>query len=82
MIDVQKDGQDTRFFIRGGFVEINPEKIVVLAEEAIPMEEFDIKVLDQRIKDTQEDLVAAKSDVERHRIAESLEDLRLIRAAF
>jgi F-type H+-transporting ATPase subunit epsilon len=82
MIDVEKDGQDRRFFIRGGFTEINPEKIVVLAEEAIPMEEFDIQVLDQRIKDTEEDLIAAKSDAERARISESLDDLRLIRAAF
>jgi F-type H+-transporting ATPase subunit epsilon len=82
MIDVNRDGQDRRFFIRGGFTEINPEKIVVLAEEAIPMEEFDIQVLDQRIKDTEEDLIAAKSDAERARISESLDDLRLIRAAF
>jgi F-type H+-transporting ATPase subunit epsilon len=82
MIDVEKDGQDRRFFIRGGFTEINPEKIVVLAEEAIPMEEFDLAVLDQRIKDTEEDLIAAKSDAERARISESLDDLRLIRAAF
>jgi F-type H+-transporting ATPase subunit epsilon len=82
MIDVSKGGQDSRFFIRGGFTEINPEKIVVLAEEAIPMEEFDIQVLDQRIKDTEEDLIAAKSDAERARISESLDDLRLIRAAF
>ena len=82
MIDVQKDGTDRRFFIRGGVTEINPGKIVVLAEEAIPMEEFDLAVLDQRIKDTEEDLIAAKSDAERARISESLDDLRLIRAAF
>jgi F-type H+-transporting ATPase subunit epsilon len=82
MIDVLKDGQDSRYFIRGGFAEVNPEKIVVLAEEAIPMAEFDLKVLDQRIKDTEEDLIAAKSNTERARIAESLDDLRLIRAAF
>jgi F-type H+-transporting ATPase subunit epsilon len=82
MIDVLKDGTDRRFFIRGGFTEINPEKIVVLAEEAIPMEEFDLAVLDQRIKDTEEDLIAAKSDAERARVSESLDDLRLIRAAF
>ena len=82
MIDVNKDGRDSRFFIRGGFAEINPEKIVVLAEEAIPMEEFDIQVLDQRIKDTEEDLIAAKTDAERARISESLDDLRLIKSAF
>jgi len=82
MIDVNKDGQDSRYFIRGGFAEVNPKKIVVLAEEAIPMAEFDLAVLDRRIKDTEEDLIAAKTEAERGRISESLDDLRLIRAAF
>ena len=82
MIDVNKGGQDSRYFIRGGFAEVNPKKIVVLAEEAIPMAEFDLAVLDRRIKDTEEDLIAAKTDAERGRISESLDDLRLIRAAF
>ena len=82
MIDVLKDGVDSRYFIRGGFAEVNAEKIVVLAEEAIPMAEFDLQVLDQRIRDTQDDLIAAKGDAERARISESLDDLRMIRAAF
>jgi F-type H+-transporting ATPase subunit epsilon len=82
MIDVLKDGQDSRYFIRGGFAEVNAEKIIVLADEAIPMAEFDLAVLDQRIKDTEEDLIAAKNDNERSRISEALDDLRLIRAAF
>ena len=79
MSDTELDGTSRS---SGGFTEINPGKIVVLAEEAIPMEEFDLAVLDQRIKDTEEDLIAAKSDAERARISESLDDLRLIRAAF
>ena len=54
----------------------------MLAEEAIPMSEMDIAVLDQRIRDAEEDLAAAKTDQERHRAAEMLDDLRLIRAAF
>lgn len=82
MIDVLKDGEDSRYFIRGGFAEVNAEKIIVLADEALPMAEFDLAVLDQRIKDTEEDLIAAKDDAERTRISEALDDLRLIRAAF
>ena len=38
MIDVQVDGKDDRYFIRGGFAEISPAKITVLAEEALPAE--------------------------------------------
>jgi F-type H+-transporting ATPase subunit epsilon len=82
MIDVQAGGKDERFFIRGGFAEVSPTKVTVLAEEAIPMSEMDIAVLDQRIRDAEEDLAAAKTDQERHRTAEMLDDLKLIRAAF
>jgi F-type H+-transporting ATPase subunit epsilon len=82
MIDMQDDGADTRFFIRGGFVEINPTKITVLAEEAIPFSELDIAVLDQRIADAQEDEIAAKTDADRARAAQLVDDLKLVKAAF
>ena len=82
MIDVSKDGSDSRFFIRGGFAEIGAAKITILAEEAIPFAEFDLAVLDQRIKDAQDDLIAAATDAEKARLGELLDDLRLVRAAF
>ena len=82
MIDVLKDGTDSRFFIRGGFAEIGPGKVTILAEDAIPFAEFDLAVLDQRIKDTEEDLIAAGTDADKARVAELLDDLRLVRAAF
>src|ERR1700761_5301512 len=82
MIDMQDNGQDTRFFIRGGFAEINAEKIIVLAEEAIPFSELDIAVLDQRIADAQADEIAAKTDAERTRTAQLVDDLKLVKAAF
>jgi F-type H+-transporting ATPase subunit epsilon len=75
-------GGNVRFFIRGGFTEITSTKITVLAEEAIPMAEVDVALLDLRIKDAQEDVVAAKTDAERARAAESLDDLKQVRAAF
>ena len=82
MIDVSSDGKDDRYFIRGGFAEINATKITVLADEAIPMSDLDLAVLDQRIADAAEDEIAAKSDSERQRAAQYLEDLKLVRAAF
>jgi len=82
MIDISKDGNETRFFVRGGFAEVSAAKITVLAEEALPLAEMDIAVLDQRIRDAEEDLVAATTDAERSRVSELLGDLRLVRAAF
>jgi F-type H+-transporting ATPase subunit epsilon len=82
MIDVNVDGKDDRYFIRGGFAEIGPAKLTVLAEEAIPMTELDIAVLDQRIADAQEDELAADNDADRLRAAQLVDDLKLVRAAF
>ena len=82
MIDVQIDGKDDRYFIRGGFAEINAGKITVLADEAIPMTELDLAILDQRISDAQEDELAADTDAARARAAQLVDDLKLVRAAF
>ena len=82
MVDVEIDGKDDRYFIRGGFAEISPAKITILAEEALPMTEMDLAVLDQRISDAQEDEIAAKTDADRQRAAQLVDDLKLVRAAF
>lgn len=82
MIDVLKNGEDARFFIRGGFVEVTADRITVLADEAVPFSELALETLDQRIRDAEEELAAARDERTRHRAAEVLDDLRLVRAAF
>ena len=82
MIDTKIDGVDTRYFIRGGFAEINAAKVTVLADEAIPFTELDLAVLDQRISDAQEDEIAAKTDADRSKAAQMVDDLKLVRSAF
>jgi F-type H+-transporting ATPase subunit epsilon len=82
MIDIKDEGADTRFFIRGGFAEISPAKITVLAEKAVPMSELDLAALDQCISDAQEDEIAAKTDADRQKAAQLVDDLKLVRAAF
>lgn len=72
---------DQRFFVLGGFAEINPERLTVLAEEALPMAEVNPALLDQRISDTREDLLLAKTDADRARIARTLDCLAQLRAA-
>lgn len=73
---------DLRLFVRGGFAEVDQTKVIVLAEDAIPLAEFDLAGLDSRIRDTEEDLAIAKSDAERARVAERLDHLRQLRAVF
>src|SRR5580704_9624167 len=65
MIDVLQNAINVRYFVRGGFADVTATKITVLADEAIPISEFDLAVLDQRIRDAEEDLIGARSDEER-----------------
>jgi F-type H+-transporting ATPase subunit epsilon len=82
VIDVQGGTQgDTRFFVLGGFAEVNPEKITVLAEEAIPMAEVDAALLDERIRNSQEDVLHAKTEADRAKAVESLAYLQEMRTA-
>lgn len=82
VIDV-KGGEsgDLRLFVRGGFAEVDATKVVVLAEEAVPLDDFDVEALEARIRNTEEDLTVAKSDSDRARVAETLDYLRQLRAA-
>lgn len=72
---------DMRLFVVGGFAEANVDKLTVLAEEAIPMAQIDASALEQRIKNTEEDLVLLKDEGDRARAAEQLDHLRQLRAA-
>ena len=60
---------------------MNPEKITVLAEEAIPMAEVDAALLDERIRNSQEDILQAKTEADRAKAMESLAYLQEMRAA-
>jgi F-type H+-transporting ATPase subunit epsilon len=83
VIDVKGGKQDgLRLFVRGGFAEVTPTKIIVLAEEAMPLAEFTLEALDQRIRDAEEDLVAAQTDAARDRAGEVLDNLRQLRSVF
>jgi F-type H+-transporting ATPase subunit epsilon len=82
VIDV-KDGEsgDLRIFVRGGFAEVDATKVVVLAEEAIPLDGLDVEALEAQIRDAEEDLTLAKTDADRGRVTERLDYLRQLRAA-
>ncbi len=56
--------EPTRLYIRGGFAEVTPTGLVILAEEAIFVAELSKSDLTQRITDAKEDLEDAKSSEE------------------
>lgn len=81
VVDVQKDSGEEKIFVRGGFAEVNPAGLTILAEEAIPMADLDRDALAQQIQNVQEDVDDAKDD-ERKRIAqETLDHLKQLETA-
>ena len=69
-------GGPQRIFVRGGFAEVTPAGLTVLAEEAIPLDQLDSAALDQKIKDAEEDVADAKSDEVRRLAQEQLDHLK------
>jgi F-type H+-transporting ATPase subunit epsilon len=72
-------GKNQRFFIRGGFAEVNPAGLTVLAEIAIDLDELKADQLAQAIKDAEED-AADLSDDARDRAQTKLDHLRQVQA--
>lgn len=52
----------TRIFVSGGFAEITPDRCVVLAEDAIPVEDIDLDAVQTEIGDLNDDLQDASDD--------------------
>jgi len=77
-----KDGSDEkRFFVRGGFAEISPAGLTVLAEEAMPAEELNAEKIAQSVKDAEEDLADADTDDKKLDAQQSLDRLKELQAA-
>ena len=69
VIEIHDGGAITqRIFVGGGFAEVNERGCIVLAEEALPVEDIDIGQARQRLKDAQDDLAEATNDVDRARL--------------
>jgi len=60
-------GEHQRYFIRGGFAEVGPSGLTVLAETAVDLVELDAGRLAGAIKDAEEDVADASSDIARDR---------------
>lgn len=81
ILTIKADGASRGYFVRGGFAEVNPAGLTILAEEAKPLEELDLGALQQQIQDAKEDVADATSDESRQRAARQLADLEQVYVA-
>jgi F-type H+-transporting ATPase subunit epsilon len=73
-------GGDSRFFVLGGFTEVTPRKLTVLAEDVRPMSEMDASKVDECIRNAEEDILQAKTEADRAKAVESLDHLKVLRS--
>jgi F-type H+-transporting ATPase subunit epsilon len=74
-------GEHQRYFIRGGFAEVGPSGLTVLAETAVDLVELDAGRLAGAIKDAEDDVADAAGDIARDRAQTKLEHLRQVQTA-
>jgi F-type H+-transporting ATPase subunit epsilon len=76
-------GQDgpLKVVVNSGFAEVNPQGLTVLADMAVPLDDFDRSELAGQIKNAEEDVADAKEDWQRDKLAHRLEQLKELQAA-
>ena len=69
-------GKVTRIFVAGGFADVSPTGLTVLAEQAIPVEELSADVIAKQVADAEAGVKAARSDEARRIAQEKLDQVK------
>jgi F-type H+-transporting ATPase subunit epsilon len=77
---VYRDGGELRVVVNGGFAEVSPTGMTVLADMAVPRDEFDPTVLAGVIKDTEDDIAKATDGWRRDKLAHKVDQLKALQA--
>ena len=78
---IEAGAKETRLFVRGGFADVAPTGLTILAESAVPLEQLDAAKLDAEIQNAREDVSDAADDESRRLAQEKLDQLNELRAA-
>jgi len=81
IIVVHREGGDMRVVVNGGFAEVGPAGLTVLADMAVPLEEYDRSLLAAEINDTEEDVADSTDGWQRDKLARRLQQLKELEAA-
>ncbi len=81
MMRIKTGADEKRIFVRGGFAEISPAGLTVLAEEAMPAGELDARAIAQRVKNAEEDLADADAGEKKLAAQQSLDRLKELQGA-
>ena len=82
IVTIFRESRSEPIVVIGGFAEVSPQGLTVLADKAVPRADFDLASLAVEIKDAEEDVADAKDDAQRDLLARHLDQLKSLQAAF
>ncbi len=78
---ILSEAGEQRIFVNGGFADVTPAGLTVLAEDAVDLAEVNAAKLEQDLKDCQDDVRDARDEANRAAAQARLGRLEAIRAA-
>jgi F-type H+-transporting ATPase subunit epsilon len=81
IVTIFRGGQREPVVVIGGFAEVSPAGLTVLADKAVARADFDSALLADEIRDVEEDVADSKDDALRDKLARHLEQLKSLQAA-
>jgi F-type H+-transporting ATPase subunit epsilon len=81
IVTIYRGGAREPVVVTGGFAEVGPAGLTVLADRAVARENFDLAVLSAEIKDAEEDIADADAAARRDKLTRHLEHLKALQTA-
>jgi F-type H+-transporting ATPase subunit epsilon len=80
VLEAQVEGGRRRVFVRGGFAEVEPDHVTVLAQHLLDLDNLDAEQLAHEMQSAEQMLAEAKDDASRMVSGEAVAQLRALRA--
>ena len=80
VLEAQVEGGRRRVFVRGGFAEVEPDHVTVLAQHLLDLDNLDAEQLAHELQSAEQMLAEAKDDASRMVSGEAVAQLRALRA--
>jgi F-type H+-transporting ATPase subunit epsilon len=81
VVTIIREGRREAVVVVGGFAEMGPAGLTVLADRAEARQDFDLQSLASDIKDAEEDVADCADDAQRDKLVRRLDQLRALQAA-
>jgi F-type H+-transporting ATPase subunit epsilon len=81
IVTIYRGGAHEPVVVTGGFAEVGPTGLTILADRAVARADFDLTSLSTEIKDAEEDVADATDEAQRDKLARHLAQLKALQEA-